>query len=422
MKIREVTLEEVLENRERRAQRQLDRIREYQMPVLSCTMNIPGEIKKTPLIDFVFLQTLKETEEVFRGKILSREEYLFPTGPEALWVITLPAAMIKEKAIVLEDKKLIGRLLDMDVIGSDGIKRSRHQPRTCLICGGPVSVCARSRAHGLDMLKEAVWNIMTEFAWPRLADLAVEALVREVELTPKPGLVDQDNSGAHDDMDLGLLLKSAESLRSYFHFCAQLGYDGPVDIDVLVQAGLEAERSMYRVTHGINTHRGAIYAFGLYLCALGTVFRDGGDVFEEAAKLAHAQDEASARDRESHGVTVTDQYQAGGAREEAMQGFPVARIGALALREEEDDAHFALLRIIQQIRDTNVLYRGGEEAEWFMKSAAEEILALPKIKRQSALYELDEECIRKNISPGGAADLLALAFLIRETLPNHSYT
>ena len=69
MGIQEITLEEVLENRERRVRRQTDRLEEYQAPVLSITMNIPGEVKKTPFIDLVFLQMLKDAETLLSGKI-----------------------------------------------------------------------------------------------------------------------------------------------------------------------------------------------------------------------------------------------------------------------------------------------------------------------------------------------------------------
>lgn len=415
MSIQEITLEEVLENRERRVCRQTDRLKEYQAPVLSITMNIPGEVKKTPLIDFVFLQMLKDAETVFSGKILSREEYLFPTGPEALWVIALPAAMIKEKAMALEEFTPAGRLMDLDVIGQDGIKRSRQEVRSCIICGGPVAVCARSRAHGLDAVKEKTWELLTEFAFDRLAELAVCALVNEARLTPKPGLVDEANTGAHRDMDLDMLCASAESLRSYFKTCVALGFGESVDMEALVKAGLDAEKAMLRVTRGVNTHRGAIYALGIYLCALGRVFYAGGDVFEAAADLAEQQAAVSSRDEKSHGHIAMQKYSAGGAREEALQGFPTARTGADSLRDSGDDAHQAMLVILSDIRDTNLLYRGGEDALEYVQTTAQELLELPQAKRGDALRAMDRECIARDISPGGAADMLALAFLIRDT-------
>ena len=419
MSIREITLEEVLENRERRVNRQRERLKEYGMPILSCTMNIPGEIKKTPLIDFVFLQMLKEAERLFSGKIKSREEYLYPTGPEAIWAMSLSAAAVKEKAMMLEESLPVGRLMDFDVIGSDGMKRSRLEQRACIICGGPVAICSRSRAHGLDELKSKTWAILTSFAWERLADLAVNALLREAKLTPKPGLVDELNSGAHKDMDLDMLCNSAITLKDYFKFCASHGFNEDVDIDQLITAGVAAEELMLKATRGVNTHRGAIYAMGIYLCALGKTFFSGGDVFEIASEFAHMQNDLSLQDTRSHGAIVLKKYSIGGARHEAMQGFPTARIGAEALRDSGDDAHIAFLTILTQIQDTNLLYRGGEAALEYVKTTAAEILQVPLTKRRDALRAMDRECIERNISPGGAADMLALAFLIRETAKDY---
>ena len=42
-----------------------------------------------------------------------------------------------------------------------------------------------------------------------LADLAVDALIDEADLSPKPGLVDRRGSGAHTDLHLGLMHASA---------------------------------------------------------------------------------------------------------------------------------------------------------------------------------------------------------------------
>ncbi len=48
---------------------------------------------------------------------------------------------------------------------------------------------------------------------PDVPSLAVAALYAELNLTPKPGLVDCANSGAHQDMDHALFVASAGRLR-----------------------------------------------------------------------------------------------------------------------------------------------------------------------------------------------------------------
>ncbi len=418
MILREVTLEEVLNNREKRVLRQTELIRLYERPVLSCTLNIPGAMKQTPLIDFVFRQTMDDVRDAFKEAILVEERQCERTGPEAFFVMDASAQDIKEIAVALENRDPIGRLLDLDVIDKDGRKRSRPESRPCLICGGPVTVCSRSRAHGLAAVERAAWGRMTGYALERLADLAVDALTREAVLTPKPGLVDENNSGAHRDMDLGLLLASAAALRPYFRFCADFGFHGGREIAKLVRAGLEAEKTMLSHTGGVNTHKGALYAMGLFLSATAIYFIQGGDPFEISSRLAGAQSMVSQRDPGSHGGIVRKKYQAGGAREEAINGFPTARKGAEALIHSRGDGLYALLKILEEIRDTNLLYRGGARALDWVHGQARQILSLDPATRKDALLRMDQECIRLNISPGGAADMLALAFLIKETAPD----
>ncbi|HRV33871.1 MAG TPA: citrate lyase holo-[acyl-carrier protein] synthase [Anaerovoracaceae bacterium] len=417
MIIQKTTLEEVLRNREKRMHAQQDLIQRYQRPILSCTMNIPGDVKRTPLIDFVFRQKMGEVRCEFGGEIIAEKRQCEVTGPEAFFVVDASPTDLKERAVTIESQSRVGRLLDLDVIDTDGTKRSRMQPRSCLVCGGPVTFCSRSRAHGLAAVKSAAWDILTAYAEAQLADLAVDALKREAVLTPKPGLVDGNNNGAHRDMDLGLLLSSADSLRLYFQFCVDVGFREAPDISKLVNAGLEAEKTMLSRTGGVNTHKGAVYAMGLFLCGVAKYFKQGGDPFAHSAFFAAVQAEASAGERSSHGRIVQAKYLAGGAREEAMNGFPTARKGAAALTESQGDELYALLKILEGIRDTNLLYRGGMDALDYVQAQARRILAMDPERRKDALLEMDQECIRLNISPGGAADMLALALFIERTVP-----
>ena len=92
----------------------------------------------------------------------------------------------------------------------------------------------------------------------RIGRLARESLEQEARLSPKPGLVDEENSGAHADMDLDLLLKSAQALEPYFTAFAEQGIADaklPPDgrIAMLREQGIEAECAMFAATNGVNT-------------------------------------------------------------------------------------------------------------------------------------------------------------------------
>lgn len=410
--MREITLQEVLDAREARVSRQRLLLAAYGRPLLSFTMNIAGPVKRSALADFAFREGLSALRGQLGTALLHEELTDTPAGLEAILACTLPAPTLKDLAVGLETALPVGRLYDLDVIGTDGAKLSRETCRTCLVCGGPVGPCARSRAHGLPAVQAATSALLEGFAADRLAELAVSALLEEVGLTPKPGLVDRRNSGAHQDMDLPLFQRSAQSLEPYFRQAVRLGLGRSGCMEALQQAGLVAEGTMLAATGGVNTHKGAVYAFGLVLAALGSVLARGGDLFQTSAALAAAGLPPGA---DTHGGQAKRRYGVLGARGEAMAGFPTARRAWQVLAEQRDDALLALLTLLAEVSDTNLLHRGGSEGLRFVQEQARALLERPAEARLAGLEALDDACIARNLSPGGCADLLALALLLRRT-------
>lgn len=407
----EITLQEVLCARDLRAASQRRLLAAYGLPLLGFTMNIAGPVKRSRLGDFAFREGLEALRRQLGGRVLHQEVTDRRTGLEALLVCSLPAEELKALAMDLESGSPAGRLCDMDVIAPDGGKLSRPAPRTCLVCGGPAAPCARSRAHGLPAVQEAAQALLEDFAAQRLAELAVQALLEEVDQTPKPGLVDRNNRGSHQDMDRDLFHRSARSLLPYFRRAVTLGLERADCMGSLQKAGLAAERVMLAETGGVNTHRGAVYAFGLILAAMGSRLARGGDVFAGAAALAESGLPPAAG---SHGQRAQQRYGAPGARGEALAGFPHARHAWAALaRPGGRDA--ALLTLLAEVEDTNLLHRGGPEGLALVQSRARSILAASPPAYGEGLLDLDRACIARNLSPGGSADLLALALFLGRT-------
>ena len=117
----------------------------------------------------------------------------------------------------------------------------------------------------------------TETAALRVCNLASEALHREVMLTPKPGLVDRRNSGAHRDMTLETFMASGAAIRLWFPLFFETGVktaSRPLAeiLPKLRADGLACEKAMFVATHGVNTHKGAIFSFGLLIAAAGRRF------------------------------------------------------------------------------------------------------------------------------------------------------
>ncbi|AHZ70954.1 MULTISPECIES: triphosphoribosyl-dephospho-CoA synthase [Pseudomonas] len=262
----------------------------------------------------------------------------------------------------------------------------------------------------------------------RLADLAVDALIDEADLSPKPALVDRRGNGAHTDLHLGLMHASALSLWPAFKEMAQAAIEsGEVGVplrEAVGRIGREGEQAMLATTAGVNTHRGAIWALGLLVtaCALEPESSAAGPIALRAARLALIDDRYAPRPL-SHGAQVAQRYGARGAREEAQLGFPSVLQRALpqlkrsrALGHGEQNARLdALLAIMTNLADTCVLYRAGEHGLQTMQLGAQAVLdagGSASLAGRRRLHELDEQLIALNASPGGAADLLAACLFI----------
>lgn len=403
---RAVGLEEVLQARERRQAAQRALLARWGTPLVSLCMNVPGPVKDTPLIELAFRHGLDELEARLPPP-LAMEVRRDAAGPEALLAFRMEAPALKVLGEAVEAEAPVGRLLDVDVLDGEGHKLSRAVPRTCIVCGGPAFDCARSRAHGLAAVEAAARALLMGWAAPRFAEAAEAALLEEARLTPKPGLVDRSNNGAHRDMDLPMLERSARALRPYFERFFRAGMDEPDRFLPLRGIGVEAEAAMMEATGGVNAHRGAIFALGLLLGALGASLLDGRDVLQRVAALAKQRREGG---EGSHGASVRARYGAGGAVKEAMAGFPTAFRARAAL--EAKGPLTALLGLLARCTDTNLLYRGGRKGLLLVRAMARAALCLPQGMHPWAARGMDRVMIRRNLSPGGSADLLALALFM----------
>ncbi|MFG0411241.1 triphosphoribosyl-dephospho-CoA synthase [Pseudomonas sp. FYR_11] len=260
-----------------------------------------------------------------------------------------------------------------------------------------------------------------------LADLAVEALIDEAELSPKPGLVDRRSNGAHTDMTLALMHASAlalwPSLRNMAAAAQTIGTIGQPLRAGLGELGREGEAAMLAATHGVNTHRGAIWALGLLVAAKALdPDADASTVAARAGRIALFDDPAMPQ-QHSHGLQVRQRYGSSGAREQAQQGFP-AVIGhglphlqcSRANGANEANARLdALLAIMAVLSDTCVLWRSGPAGLAAVQQGARAVLGAggsATLAGRRHLRALDQQLLQLNASPGGAADLLAACLFL----------
>ena len=295
------------------------------------------------------------------------------------------------------------------------------------------------------------------------------ALLGEVYATPKPGLVDRRDTGAHRDMNYETFLASTEAITPFMVRMFAEGMDAtvaghtPEEVFQAIRGiGLEAERAMYAATDGVNTHKGMIFTMGIVLAAAGILYaRDGyGTVDAILDRTRQMTARSMAEDfrkmlehpPKTHGERLFRTYGERGIRGQAMEGFPILRdtavpwlrrfqnictdaelqrdiaaqatlrrgllqdTGSMHAEHFENAVHVStLIAIMSVLNDTNVFIRSSYEDMCWLQSESSTILSMGAMFTEEgvrAIEALNTACIEKNISPGGAADLLAVAILL----------
>jgi triphosphoribosyl-dephospho-CoA synthase len=260
-----------------------------------------------------------------------------------------------------------------------------------------------------------------------LSTAAVSVLLEEAELTPKPALVDQRGNGAHHDLNLARLRRSAQSLQDGFADIARAAAVEKPSLQMREQIGRigrDMERRMLAATDGSNAHRGAIWALGLLVAAAARRRwdRNAAGIAVAAAALARLPDQFAPRPP-SNGERARLQFGAAGARGEAQAGFPHAiRVGLPMLRATrsrgtpENSARLdALMAIMASLDDTCLLHRGGLAALDAAKAGARAVLAAGGTASPAGLqrlHRLHGELMARWASPGGSADLLGVTLFL----------
>lgn len=285
--------------------------------------------------------------------------------------------------------------------------------------GKPLSATSLRRALDKGGFKEAMEYIPESTIPYLVADLAERALRLELDTTPKPGLVDRRDNGAHKDMDYALMSKSISALRPYL---TRLAVEFAKDIDPakIKEIGIEAEKAMLKATGGVNTHKGALFCIGLSVAAASNLASATGSVqvysFKELVSRA-ASEIPSARG--THGAEAKRSFKAVGALENARAAYPELFADWLPYyRSLEGDpfrCHKTLLHIMTTLDDTNILHRRGAEG---LAHAEAEAARLLEDFSESGLSSLNKDFIRENISPGGSADMLSLTIFIESIINN----
>lgn len=270
-------------------------------------------------------------------------------------------------------------------------------------------------------------------------NLAYHAMMLEVHLTPKPGLVDCQSTGSHKDMSLDTFIASSEALRPFMKQFVNTGsrmshLPAKAILPSLRKVGIQAEKAMFDVTAGVNTHKGMIFTLGLICGAVGWLYAKGlsfdslrvRSVIKACCETLVLDDLANTNKRPvTAGEKIYHQHGLTGIRGEAANGYPTIYDHALpeyqkAIRagdSEEQAMTNTLLVLMANNSDSNLVNRGGVPGLKFVKNYAYNLLEqnVSSVQhREALLWEFDAVLVEKNLSPGGSADLLAATWLLAQ--------
>ena len=307
--------------------------------------------------------------------------------------------------------------------------------------GVAVSASRVRRAMDSNSLKEAAQLVPPTTLPYIIAHLATRALHAELDTTPKPGLVDKDNSGAHRDMDHALMSRSIRAIHPYFVRLALLGFaaDMPSHDDI-VKTGIEAERAMFEATNGVNTYKGALFSMGLAVVAAAGKAWQGYSITPQAlsaaiSKLAFAfPDTKGTHGSKAKQTAASETATFKGALDNAREGYPMLfndwlPFYANLIKNGKPHAlHLTLLRIMCDLDDTNIVYRTSlammkqvkEESRSVLSRWSEATHGTPQAdggtNLDTILGDMNRSFVQRNISPGGSADMLSLVVFINGVL------
>lgn len=258
---------------------------------------------------------------------------------------------------------------------------------------------------------------------------ALKALLYEVAVNPKPGLVDPQDPGSHQDMDVFTFIDSSVALVPYLTRAYEIGQAfSKTDLcemfNQLRQAGLAAEKEMSQATKQVNTHKGAIFSLGIFVCAQSFASKNQADIYAVIKQMCRGltqHDLGKNSPAKSAGEQQYKLYGLKGVREIAENGYEIIQKQSLPFFSKTKGTINqrlldTLIFLAGQTYDSTFIKRAGslERLPW-LRQASQKYLALGASKTPAGyqyLLKLNQVFKRENLSLGGCADLLIITIFM----------
>ncbi|MEG0068413.1 citrate lyase holo-[acyl-carrier protein] synthase [Cetobacterium sp.] len=439
-------LEEFLLMREKRVEIQNSIINKFKKPILVLRANYPGEDKNNFIPKSIVEVIKKEITEIFNSDILIVEKISSIEGPTYIFSIDYPGIEIKKIAMVIEDNHTLGRCVDIDVFDETGYPFSRSdfggEKRKCLICENMAFVCGRTGAHSHKQIQNVIQEKYEQYLdivetqesiSNTFSNNALKSIVLEVSSSPSFGLVSPLTKGAHKDMDFFTFLDSSFALTPYLKSVSKAGYS-PLPIDLIFKKirymGKVSEQEMFLATNNVNTHKGMIFLIGITLAMASKAkfenlsFRDISNLISEMCKdILKDFDNIRSKSNLTHGEKLFLNHGIVGVRGIVKKGLDIIFDEAIDVFEnsllKENDINASMVRtlifLMSSLEDTTILHRHDIHVLNNVKLEAMELHSMFEHSPLdiSLLKEIENKYSKERISPGGAADLLAVTIFLQ---------
>lgn len=412
-------MNKILDARENKAE-QIKALFKQNTTMISIKANIPGEdknISEAHLLVRLFTLLVRKKYEINHFQYIESAD-----GPYTLLIIKeIHANEIKQEMVLLENTHPLGRFIDIDIYNQEEQSISRKTlgipSRKCYICGSDAHLCSRSQKHSVLSLIDFIQSGIKSHLAYQIEHKIHDAIMKELNLDDKFGLVSKTSKGSHSDMDYQLMKNAEYAILPFLVDLFLLGYETK-DLDSILSKarpiGRIAEEKMLQATHGVNAYKGLIYIFGLTLLSLGYALshhQEFMSIFLNIESMTKSVYDEFRQEPSTSGLKAYKNYNITGIRGEVHKGMPSV-ISALELLSNDDEMTLRqVLKHLIIVSEDTVFLKRAKNIENYHR--IKEKLKKIDITDPTKLQEFNQMAIQENLSFGGSADLLIVTIFLK---------